>query len=39
MIEFLFDLGLRWDGITASIVLVVGLGISIFNLWHNNRKP
>jgi len=38
MIDFLFDLGLRWDGLIAGIVLVVGLGISIFNLWNNNRK-
>jgi hypothetical protein len=39
MIEFLFDLGLRWDGLIAGIVLVFGLGISIFNLWNNDRKP
>jgi len=38
MIDFLFDLGLRWDGLIAGIVLAVGLGISIFNLWNNNRK-
>lgn len=38
MIDFLFDLGLRWDGLIAGIVLVVGLGISIFNLCNNNRK-
>jgi hypothetical protein len=38
MIDFLFDLGLRWDGLIAGIVIVVGLGISIFNLWNNNTK-
>lgn len=38
MIDFLFDLGLRWDGLIAGIVIVVGLGISIFNLCNNNRK-
>lgn len=39
MIEFLFDLGLRWDGLIAGIVIVIFLSISIFNLWNNNRKP
>ena len=38
MIDFLLDLGLRWDAVIAGIVLVVGLSISIFNLWNNNRK-
>jgi len=38
MIEFLFDLGLRWDGILALVFIVVGIGISIFNLWNNDRK-
>ena len=38
MIDFLFDLGLRWDGLIAGVILVVGLGISIFNLWNNDRK-
>ena len=38
MIEYLFNLGLRWDGLIAGIVLVVGLCISIFNLWNNNKK-
>ena len=38
MIEYLFDLGLRWDGILAFVFIVVGIGISIFNLWNNDRK-
>ena len=38
MIDFLFSLDLRWDAVIAGIVLVVGLGISIFNLCNNNRK-
>ena len=38
MIDFLFDLGLRWDGILALVFIVVGIGISIFNLWNNDRK-
>jgi hypothetical protein len=38
MIEYLFNLGLRWDGVIAGIVLVVCLSVSIFNLWNNNKK-
>jgi len=38
MIDFLFSLNLRWDAVIAGVVLVLGLGVSIFNLWNNNRK-
>lgn len=38
MIEFLFDLGLRWDGILAFVFIVAGIGFSIFNLWNNDRE-
>jgi len=38
MIDFLFSLNLRWDAVIAGIVLVIGLGISISNLWKNNRN-
>ena len=37
MIDFLFSLDLRWDAVIAGVVLVLGLGASIFNLWNNNR--
>jgi hypothetical protein len=38
MIDLLAEYNIKWDGLLAGIVLVVYLGISIFNLWHNNRK-
>jgi len=38
MIEYLFNLGLRWDSILAIVFIVVGIGISIFNLWNNDRE-
>ena len=39
MIDILAEYNIKWDAVIASIVLVVGLCISIFNLWNNNRKP
>jgi len=38
MLEQILQFNLRWDAVIAGIVLVVGLGVSIFNLWNNNRK-
>ena len=38
MLEQILQFNLRWDAVIAGIVLVVGLSISIFNLWNNNRK-
>ena len=39
MIEVILQSDTKWDGVIAGIVLVVCLSISIYNLWHNNRKP
>lgn len=39
MIELILQSDIKWDGVIAGVVLVVFLSISIFNLWHNNRKP
>ena len=38
MIDYLFDLGLRWDAIASLFLIALGLGISIFNLWNNDRE-
>jgi len=38
MLEQILQFNLRWDTVIAGIVLVVGLGVSIFNLLNNNRK-
>jgi len=38
MLEQILQSNIRWDGVIAGIVLVVSLGISIFNLLNNNRK-
>ena len=38
MIDLLMEYNIRWDGVIAGVVLVVGLSVSIFNLWNNNRK-
>jgi len=37
MIDYLFNLGLRWDAIASLVLIALGIGISIFNLWNNNR--
>jgi len=37
MIDTILQSDIKWDGLLAGIVLVVYLGISIFNLWNNNR--
>jgi hypothetical protein len=39
MIDLLTQYNIKWDAVIAGIVLVVCLSVSIFNLWHNNRKP
>jgi len=39
MIDTILQFNIKWDAVIAGIVLVVGLCISIFNLWNNNRKP
>jgi len=38
MIDLLTQYNIKWDGVIAGIVLVVGLSVSIFNLLNNNRK-
>lgn len=39
MIDQILQLDIRWDAVFASIIIVVCLGKSIYNLWNNNRKP
>ena len=39
MIDQILQLDIRWDAVVASIIIVVCLGTSIYNLWNNNRKP
>lgn len=38
MIDEILQADIQWDAVFASIIIVVCLGKSIYNLWNNNRK-
>ena len=39
MIDTILQSDIKWDGILAFVFIAVGIGISIFNLWNNDREP
>jgi len=39
MIDTILQSDIKWDFIIAILFIVLGMGISIFNLWDNDRKP
>jgi hypothetical protein len=38
MLEQILQSNIKWDAVVAGIIIIVCLGISIFNLLNNNRK-
>ncbi len=38
MIDTILQSDIRWDAVVAVIIIIVCLGISIYNLWNNNRN-
>ena len=37
MIDTILQSDIKWDAVVAVIILIGCLGISIYNLWNNNR--
>ena len=38
MIDIILQSDIKWDVILAFGFIVVGIGVSIFNLWNNDRE-
>jgi len=38
MIDTILQSDIKWDVIIALLFIVLGIGISVFNLWNNNRN-
>ena len=38
MIDTILQSDIKWDAIIAILFIVVGIGVSIFNLWNNDRE-
>lgn len=37
MIDIILQSDIKWDAVVAVLIIIVCLGVSIYNLWNNKR--